>query len=115
MSRCTQCGELPIGPAGDETSVAVVAEIEFDVTAIHDNSRDFYLRLSRLITSMNVMQLRQREKIDGERRIVPLGMQTNSVAVADFMERAAASGLVVEVHPANEDGVQRAIKHGDSL
>lgn len=113
-TQCIWCEELPTSHTREDTFADVTVETEFDVMAIHDNSRDFFLRLSRLVTSLNVVQLKQREITVGEQRVVPLGNQTNSVGLHTFMKKAAACGLVVEVRPTSQAGVTWPINHGDS-
>ncbi len=72
-------------------------ECEITVTSVNDGSRDYYLRLSRLIPEYNVVQLKKTEKTDGDRRIIDLGVQTDSVGIPSFMRRVDELRLDIEL------------------
>jgi hypothetical protein len=79
----------------------VMSEIEYEhdfmVFAVNDGSKDYYLRLSRLIAEYNVVQLKRMEEEVSGRKIIALGPQTNTVDLPFFMDRVHELGLTIEL------------------
>lgn len=101
MGRCQQCGEVPLATVYQGPMSEVEIETEFEVTAVNDSKSDFLLRLSRLTPEYNVVQLRRMEVSKGSRRVVPLGIRTNTIDLPNYMERVKELGLTVEIQPAH--------------
>ena len=101
MGRCPRCGEVPLATVYHSTADEVHVETDYEAIAVHDDSRDFYVRLSQLVPGLNVVQLKEREAVIDGRRVVPLGIQTNSISAPTFMDRVQELGLAVELRPAS--------------
>lgn len=97
MGRCTHCGETPLATVCDAVPGEIAYEQEFLATAINDGSRDFFLRLSRLIPEMNVVQLKKMEISANNRRVVPLGIRTDTIHLPSFLEQVKALNLTIEL------------------
>lgn len=72
-------------------------EHEIKVTSVNDGSKDYLLRLSRLIPEYNVVQLKKMEKSDGDRKLIDLGVQADTITIHSFMERANELELKIEL------------------
>jgi hypothetical protein len=97
MGRCTHCGEIPLATVYDAIPNVVACESEFKATAINDGTADFFLRLTRLVPENNVVQLKKMEISANNRRVVPLGVRTNTIDLPSFMNRVKALNLIVEL------------------
>lgn len=78
------------------------SETEFEVIAVNDGTRDYFLRLSRLVPELNVVQLKSREIDLGSRRIIHLGIQTDAISLPSFMGRVNDLNLTIELKPVVE-------------
>ncbi|QDU43784.1 hypothetical protein Mal52_22600 [Symmachiella dynata] len=103
MGYCKHCGVLSLATVCDVAQEEIAYETEFEATAVNDNSSDFLLRLSRLVSDYNVIQLKKMEITSNDRRIVPLGIRTNTVDLHRFMDRVNDLRLTIELRPVNED------------
>lgn len=91
------CGQVPLATVCDDSPDALAVEVEYAATAVNDGTKDFYLRLARLVPQYNVVELKKMEtEIDG-RRMIPLGIQTNSISVPTFMKQVQELGLTIEL------------------
>lgn len=81
---------------------AIEYEYEFTVIAVNDGRKDYYLRLSRLIPDLNVVQLKKKEMQVAGRNIIDLGVRTDTVSLPRFMEQANHLELTVELRAENE-------------
>jgi hypothetical protein len=99
MGRCTHCGEIPLATVCDAIPDVVAYESEFKATAVNDGTRDFFLRLARLVPETNVVQLKKMEISANNRRVVPLGVRTNTIDLPSFMNRVKALHLIIEIEP----------------
>ena len=104
MGRCPRCGSVPLATVCNAISGEVPYESEFEAIAINDGTHNYFLRLARLVPEYNVVQLKKMEITADGRRIVPLGIQTNTVDVPTFMERAAKLRLAIELTPVSDNG-----------
>lgn len=78
-----------------------MSQIEYEsdiaVVAVNDGAKDYLFRLSKLAPCCNAVQLKKMEAQEGSRRIIDLGIQTNTVDKPRFMSRADELGLTVEL------------------
>jgi len=99
MGRCSRCGEIPLATVYYALPGHVEYETEFEVVVVNDGTHDYLLRLSRLVPEYNVVQLKKMEITANSRAIIPLGVRTNTINLARFMEQVANLRLTVEVKP----------------
>lgn len=102
MGRCDHCGEVRLATVTRLVAPVIAEETEFEAIAINDNSRDFYLRLSRLVPEYNVAQLKRMENLVDGRRVIPLGIQASSIDAPTFMDRVDELQLTIELRLADE-------------
>ncbi|PHS04426.1 MAG: hypothetical protein COA78_16595 [Blastopirellula sp.] len=67
-------------------------EQEFIAYSINDETKDYYLRLSRFIPEFNVIQLKEMED---DQKSICLGLQTDTINVHAFMLRAKEHNLEI--------------------
>lgn len=99
MGRCIHCGEIPLATVCDAIPKLVAYESEFKATAVNDGTPDFFLRLARLVPETNVVQLKKMEISANNRRVVPLGVQTDTIDLPSFTNRVKALHLNIELEP----------------
>lgn len=102
MASCPRCGKVPLATVYDGPLPVVEYESEFQVFAINDGTSDYFLRLARLVPECNVVQLKKLEVTANDRRIVPLGIRTDTIDLPSFMNRVTELRLTVELKPVGE-------------
>ncbi len=100
MGGCENCGEIPLATVCDYAPAVIAIETEFVATAVNDNTKDFFLRLSRLVPEYNVIQLKKMQVLVDDRHVVPLGIRTNTIDLPAFKGRVRDLNLTIELQSA---------------
>ena len=80
-----------------------MTEIEYEhdwmVRAVNDETKDYYIRLARLIEHKhNAIELKKMEQFVDGRKIIELGAETDTVSKPLFLGRAQELNVEVELY-----------------